>query len=340
MKQTTLETITHQVGIDISKSKLDCWLRPNGLHLCCGNDAEGFRRLRGWLNEHHCRQETTVICMEDTGIYGKKVLMALTADGWHCSVEKTTILSKVSPEHHRKEDAFDASLLAEYADRFADQLQFTTPPAKVIEELQQLYSERRRLVRQRTATKTKQKQAAAQPHCPELLQEGWSQQLDFLSNQITRLETQITQRISAHNGLDSYYQLLVSIPGVGQVTAWLWLIMFYGQPQLDPKKIASRFGVAPHSHRSGSSVRGKTRSSGHGASEMRSTMTLAARSASTHCQKFNRYKQRKLDEGKPWPVVRNNLVNKLITIICAIWNRGAFYDPDHQSRFDREKKAA
>ncbi len=43
-------------------------------------------------------------------------------------------------------------------------------------------------------------------------------------------------------------------------------------------------------------------------------MTMAARSASTHEDRFKKYKQRKLDEGKAWPVVRNNLINKLITI--------------------------
>lgn len=340
MEQTTLKNMTHQVGIDISKRKLDCWLRPNGLHLRCKNNQEGFNRLIGWLIEHGCMREDTVICMEDTGIYGKRLLMVLTAADWHCGVEKTTVLAKVGPEHHRKDDAFDASLLAEYADRFADQLKITTPPDKQLDQLQQLYSERRRLVRQQTATKTKQTQASQQPHCPELLREGWEQQLELLDKQITRLEAQIKDLIAGHNGLNSYYHLLISIPGIGEITAWLWLILFYGQTQLNPKKIASRFGVAPHSHRSGSSVRGKTRSSGHGASEMRSTMTLAARSASTHAQKFKRYKQRKLEEGKPWPIVRNNLVNKLITIICAIWNSGQYYDPDHTGRFKREKKAA
>src|SRR5699024_4734895 len=131
-----------------------------------------------------------------------------------------------------------------------------------------------------------------------------------------------------------------SIPGIGEVTAWLWLILFYGQTNLDPKKIASRFGMAPHSHRSGSSVRGKTRSSGHGASEMRANMAMAAQSASTHTKRFKTYKQRKMAEGKPWPLVRNNLANKLITITCAIWNSGRPYDPNHVSRFDRQKNAA
>jgi len=52
-------------------------------------------------------------------------------------------------------------------------------------------------------------------------------------------------------------------------------------------------------------------------------------------QRFKTYKQRKLEEGKLWSIVRNNLINKLIKIICAIWNSDQPYVPDHESRFDQ-----
>lgn len=340
MDTTNLSAICYYVGIDISKQKLDCWLRPAAEHLRCGNDRRGFDRLLRWLTADKCTPDNTVICLENTGIYGKRLLVALTEAGWPTAVEKTTITDKVGPDHNRKEDEFDASLIAEYADRYTDQLHLTTPPEEAIDQLKQLCSERRRLVRQRAGTKAKQTQSTQQPNCPELLQEGWDQQIALLDEQIATLERRISEIISSHEGLNSYNKLLKSIPGIGDITACLWLIYFYGQEKLNPKKIASRFGVAPHSHNSGSSVRGRTRSSGHGAAEMRGNMSLAARSASTHYDRFKRYKQRKLEEGKCWPVVRNNLVNKLITIICAIWNSGEPYDPNHTSRFDRDKKAA
>lgn len=340
MAPTTLKHGIYFVGIDISKRQLDCWIRPLGEHLRCSNNKEGFQKLHGWLLNSGCNPQRTIICLENTGIYGKRLLIALHEKGWPCSLEKTTVLEKVGPEHHRKDDRFDARLLAEYADRFTDQLNVSKPAAPEIDRMQQLYSERRRLVRQRSATKTKQTQAKQEPDCPQILQEGWDQQITLFNRQITALERQIQDLVEAHEGLCSYYSLLTSIPGVGQVTGWIWLIIFYGQHQLNPKKIASRFGVAPHQHSSGSSVRGKTRSSGHGASEVRSILSMSAQSASTHHKKFKDYKLRKLEEGKPWPIVRNNLVNKLITIICAIWNSGTPYDPNHRSRFKEQKNAA
>lgn len=285
MNLTTLKSINNFVGIDISKQRLDCWLRPAGHHLCCTNRQKGFEKLHHWLLGQGCKPANSIVCLEQTGIYGKRLLLALDKRGWCCSLEKTTILDKIGPDHHRKDDTFDARLLAEYADRFTDQLNISTPSKPEMDCMQQLHSERRRLVRQRAAVKTKQRQAKQEPRCPQVLREGWKQQIVLFNRQIVSLEEQIQTIVKAHKKLYSYYELLTSIPGVGQVTAWVWLIMFYGQGRLNPKQIASRFGVAPHRHQSGSSVRGKTRSSGHGTAEMRSTLTMAAQSASTHYKK-------------------------------------------------------
>lgn len=335
-----LSTVEHFVGIDISKQWVDCWLRPAGEWRRCESSPEGFRRIDQWLRAHGASPATTIICMEHAGIYDDRLLKALTEFGWRCALEKTTALQKVTPEHHRKDDAYDAAGLAEYADRYLDKLHLWEQPDQQIDLLRQLYAERRRLVTQRAAIRSKQTQATQHVVTSELLQQSWTAQLRFLNEQIDQIESRMSQIIDTHPGLAAYRELLVGIPGVGKVTAWLWLILFFGQEHLNPKKIASRFGFAPHSRRSGSSVRGKTRSSGHGLGEMRSTMTLVARSASTHEQRFKEYKQRKLEEGKPWPVVCNNLINKMITIICAIWNSGQAYDANHTSRFDRQKTAA
>lgn len=165
------------VGVDISNQRLDCWLRPTGRHLRCANNSDGFDQLHRWLKAEGCRPKDTIICLEQTGVYGKKLLAYLHRQQWHCALEKTTILDKVGPKHHRKDDRFDARLLAEYADRFTDQLHLATPTEPAIDRLRQLGGERRRLVRQCAAVKNKQRQAGKQPHCPPVLPEGWHQQM-------------------------------------------------------------------------------------------------------------------------------------------------------------------
>jgi transposase len=339
-KATTPTTYYQFLGIDVSKDTIDCLLRPNGAYSQQANRPEGFERLHRWLGVQQCEPAHTLICIEDTGIYSERLLTALTDRGWKCAVVKTTATKKVAPEHHRKEDRFDAGLLAEYAQRYADRITLTNPPQQAVKALQQLYGERRRLITARGATQNRKQQASHGLVDSKLLTQQWRQQLQLYNRQIRALESEMRDLIRSHPGLNQYYQLLRSIPGVGEVTGWLWLILFYGQTRLNHKQIASRFGFAPHRYSSGSSVRGKTRSSGHGNAQMRACMTMVVRSVSHHYQRFARYKQRKLDEGKPWPVVRNNLINKMIKIMCTIWNSGECYRKDYESRFDRQKKVA
>lgn len=334
-----LENIDVYVGIDVSKDWLDIYLRPLHVWIQCDNNSSGFKDLDEWLRSHGAEPSETVICMENTGIYDDRLLKALTEYGWICAVEKTNVLKTITPNHHRKDDRFDAAALAEYAYRYTDKLTLWDTPDDKVELLRQLYSERRRLITQKGAVKTKNSQSAQLTIVSSVVKESWHRQLEFYEEQIAQIEAQMHQIVADHPGLNYYWSLLMEIPGIGKVTTWLWLIKFYGQEKLNCKKIASRFGFAPHSNQSGTSIRGKTRSSGHGVAQMRQYMSLAAQSASTYYEKFKRYKQRKLEEGKNWPVVRNNLINKLIKIICAIWNSGQPFRDDHTSRYDRQKNS-
>jgi len=339
MTPSTHPCYEHFLGIDVSKDMIDCLLRPGEAYCQQANRPEGFRRLHRWLGNHHCSRQHTLICIENTGIYSERLLAGLTHREWKCAVVKTTATSKVAPEHHRKEDRFDAALLAEYGQRYADRIELTDPPETVIKQLQQLYAERGRLIKARGGTQNRRQQSSHALVPSPLLARQWTQQLKLYSQQIETLEARMHQLITKHPGLHHYYKLLRSIPGVGPVTAWLWLMLFYGDDHLNYKQVASRFGFAPHRHVSGSSVRNRTRSAGHGHSQMRACMTMVARSVSYHYERFARYKKRKLEEGKPWPVVRNNLINKLIKIICAIWNSGQPYRQDYESRYDQQKKS-
>ena len=108
-----LDSIQTFVGIDVSKDWIDCYLRPKREAMYCENNPDGFTELEQWLAAHGAEVETTIICMENTGIYDDKLLKHLMENGWICTVEKTTVLEKVTPDHHRKDDLFDVAGLAE-----------------------------------------------------------------------------------------------------------------------------------------------------------------------------------------------------------------------------------
>lgn len=339
-----MKDYTHYVGIDVSKHTLDVmlWHRAQDTlrKTACqtSNDAPGHKRLVQWLTEHGAPIETTLLCLEATGGYDDALLEQLTLWGWICALEKTTVLQKVKPEHHRKADPFDADLLAEYAYRYSDKVSLYQAPDPVIEQIRLLYGERRRLVTQRAAVKQRQSEQgynrAGRPSQAEAFaQRLWREQRAFYDRQIEALEQEMDALVDSDEGIRHRYEQVKSIDGIGEKTALKWLCLFYGQRHLDARRIASRFGFAPHGERSGTSRRRGAHSTGHGMSEVRKLMTMCARSAGTHHAKYRRYKVRKLAEGKASPLVTNNIINKLIRVVCAVWNADTVFDPTHVSRF-------
>lgn len=132
------------------------------------------------------------------------------------------------------------------------------------------------------------------------------------------------------------YQIVKSLPGFGTVASLLWTMLFYGKGRLDARKIASRFGFAPHAKVSGTSLHSPARSSGHGMSEVRKVLMLDARSAAAHDEKLQAYNEKKLAEGKPSKLITNNVINKLIRVVSTMWNEGTLYEPSHVSRFTKQ----
>lgn len=84
-------------------------------------------------------------------------------------------------------------------------------------------------------------------------------------------------------------------------------------------------------HRSGTSVRGKTRVSQHARKRLKSLFHLAAMSAIRTKGELRDYYQRKVNEGKNKMLVLNAVRNKIIHRIYAVVRRGEKYDKNYTS---------
>lgn len=340
-------TITwrYVVGIDISKQHLDCYLldrkTAQGWECQVINTPKGFDQLEQWLTDQQVDRSQTVWVSEHTGRYGEHLLRWTTTEDWPHAVVKTTALDKVTHEHHRKDDPYDAEELADYGARFSDRLRLTQAPKPAVGQIKRLQAERRKMVDRRAALKSKLTEADIHDADMSQLTDMWTQQIDLLNQHIDQLEETMDELIRQDTSLATRHQTMRTAPGVGPVIGRFWLSLFAGQDQLDARKISSRFGFAPHGRSSGSSVKSPDRSTGHGNSEMRKLMHQAARSVANHKPHYRDYYERKLAEGKHELVVINNIINKLIRLFCAMWNNKADYDPDYiQKNKHKWKKSA
>lgn len=141
-----------------------------------------------------------------------------------------------------------------------------------------------------------------------------------------------TQRIAAKDE-QTRHQLdaLLSIPGIGPITALTLLALFRKYPGATRSQIVALAGLDPIQFQSGSSVHGKTRISKRGNRELRKRLYQATLSAARYNPSVRILYQRLKEQGKPDKVARIAAARKLLLIAHAIYNSGEeFHSPTQE----------
>jgi transposase len=285
------------------------------------NCPEGFIAFGQWLKEQGADPAATVICLENTGVYGEALSYTLAAQGWRLAVEAPHAIKKAMSPDHRKSDDIDCRQIAEYAYRYADRLSVWTPPEPVLEQLQVLLTTREQYVEQMTAHKNTLTQIRLKVVRTPLAEESLTRVIDGYKEQIQRLDQEMKKLVSGHPTFGPLNALVTSIPGVGFLLATNLLVLTKGFAEsTDPRRLASRLGVCPLPCQSGTSLYKRDRARRYGHHRLRKLLHLAAMSLRTHNQLFKLYFLRKVQEGKPKLLVLNNIANKLLRVICAVVN--------------------
>jgi transposase len=230
------------IGIDISKHQLDAHLHPAGLTRLFTNDRKGHAQLIAWAKPH-CPSR---IVFEATGAYHRALEMALGQAG--------LLAVKVNPLQARrfaeatgkrvKTDPVDAAMLA----RFGAVLQPEEPPAKdaTIDQLAELLTARRALVKDQTAAHNRGKTLTL-----DLLKRQNQHHLRQIDAQILAIDQAQAAILARHAALKARFDILVSVPGLGAVTALALLIDMPELGSLDARQAASLAGFAPITRQSG-----------------------------------------------------------------------------------------
>jgi transposase len=163
--------------------------------------------------------------------------------------------SVVSPLIARvKTDPVDVEMLA----RMAATLQPDLTPVndQTIDTLKEFLGARRALVKDRTATLNRSKGLTL-----ALLKHQSDQHLKQIRGQIEAIDRECRRLIATHPTFRAGLDILVSIPGLGAVTAFVLLIDMPELGSMDTKQAASLAGLAPVTGQSGR-WRGKSYSQG------------------------------------------------------------------------------
>jgi transposase len=248
------DRITAYVGIDVCKAWLDVHIaaeeRSSALRVA--NSAEGIRELGRRLDGFAVGR----VALEATGRLHLAVWAALAEAGLAVVVLNPYRARKFADALGRlaKTDAIDARVLALAAERLDVAPSAPLSPSQL--RLKELQTLRRGLVARRVAL-ANQLGGAADAFARRLL----AAEKALIERHLAKLEAELQSCIAADPALARVHAILVSIPGLGSISAILLIAELPELGRATEKEIAALVGVAPMNWDSGAS-RGRRRIKG------------------------------------------------------------------------------
>ena len=303
------------VGIDVSKITLDVAIEPLAESLSVSNDDAGIQRLCARLREVN----PTLIVMEATGGLQTPVAAELAAAGLAVAVVNPRQVRDYAKATGQlaKTDRIDAAVLC----GFARAIRPAVRPLKdeLTRALDDMVTRRRQLVQMRV-------QEALRVHSASKVQvKSLKAHIVWLDKRITDIESDIGRQVRGSELWRTKDELLLSIPGVGEITSRSMLSRCPELGELNRQEISKLVGVAPLNDDSGKH-RGQRHIFG-GRADIRSVLYMAAVSAMRCNVVIKAFATRLKSAGKPSKVVIVACMRKLLTIMNIMVKNNTKWNP-------------
>ncbi len=303
-------------GIDVGQRFLDIGFAPSGKTFRVPNAAEGIAAVV----ERLMQEGVVRVVLEAIGPYAQRLVSALASAGFEVGlINPRRIKAFRECEGRRaKTDRLDARLIARFALAMTDAIR-PLPTAEQL-ALKALSTRRRQLTEMIAMEKTRLKQAIE-----PLLLASHRGAIAALSAECEAIEAELAQRVADDARLRSTFDILTSIPGIGERVATVLITELPEIGRTDRKAIASLAGLAPHISQSGNAPPRATISGGRPC--VRAALYMAALVASRrHPQMKASYKALR-DQGKPGKLALIAIARKLLVTANALVKNNVRYTP-------------
>jgi transposase len=315
------------IGTDVSKSTLDHGIHSGMQHVKTSNDTSGFKSWLKWALQFGSKNELWVI-MEHTGYYSYQFELFLHSQQISYTKVPALEIKRSVGLVRGKTDKVDALTISRYGWMRRDELKPQEISAEVMTELKDLINLRDKLVRDRSGYKARVKEQKLTRRYPKshIQNQLQTRRIKELGRDIREVEQAIKELIKADEALLNNYNLLVSIKGVGFVSAVFMLACTENFKKFtNSKKFSCYAGLVPFEHKSGTSIRGRSRVSHYANKKAKHLLNLAASVAIQHNLELKEYYQRRLTEGKSKMSVLNIIRNKLVDRMFAVVKKQSPY---------------
>jgi transposase len=312
-------------GIDVSKVTLDVTvynLKKESFYSKFTNNNKGHKELLSWLKANGADDTETLFCMENTGLYSRGLSLYLTSRSVKVWVVMPIMIKRSIGLQRGKNDKVDSLRIAQFAMKHYNDQEGSQQDSAAILELKDWLACRSRLIRQQLQLQQPINEFAAMGLTAQAkaMRIALSPALTGMLKSIKKVEQHIRTLIRNEQDLKKTHTLMVSVPGIGDITAWHLIAYSNGMKNFNnAKQLACYCGVAPFEHSSGSSIRGKTRVSQMANKQLKSLLHLGALTI-IGCKKGEMYNyyERKVNEGKSKMNVINALRNKILQRVVSV----------------------
>lgn len=332
------------LGIDVSKSWFDISVMAVIDHQKqpmqtkrFDNTTDGMKQLNKWLKLQTVSfDEHSLLVIENTGVYHRLIWEYCSTHNLPIYIGNAAHIKWSFGITRGKNDVIDSQRLCNYASKNADELKATAALNPVFIRLKDMITSRVRLLEQANSIKVYlgELKLSNTKEVQQILEQAHKAALNGLEKSITQIEAQIEKIIKEDTSIKTNYDLLISVPGIGHITA-VYIICcsnnFAGN--LSGKQLASYAGVVPFRDTSGSSIKGKDKVHKMANKDLKKLLHLCALSAINNYPEFRQYYERKKAEGKHSMSILNAIRNKIALRAAAVIKNKRKY-------VDNYKKAA
>lgn len=298
------------VGIDVEKSLLDVFILEVDRYFQVSNSNEGIRELLKTL----VRFNLTRVVVEATDGYERTLVKALAESAMPVVVVQPMNVRQFAKAQGTmaKTDKIDARLIAE----FSAKMQPTIRPisSKKVRYIRDLLARKRQLMETRTQELNRVKKATT------AIQRSHTRNIKLLDKEIEWVNTHLEKSIHAVAEWQETYEILTSVPGIGNGVAYTLLGELPELGTLSNRQVAGLCGLAPYNRDSGS-MKGKRRIKG-GRAPIRTVLYMAMMCCIQHNPIIEKFYNRLVAQGKHKKVALTACMRKMMTFLNAMVRDG------------------
>jgi transposase len=298
-------------GIDTGKHKLDVAITAQKEQLRVDNAMSGYETLTTWLRQHRVER----VGIEATGGYEQGVVGHLRKQGFVVVVFQPIQVRAYATFHRQlaKNDKIDAALIAECT---VDVKEIHPPADPRLEPFAQQMTLIEQIVEDIARFKTRRESCR-----DKQVQQYWKEEITRLERRKRAELKTLAAAIRKHDDLGKRLNLILSVDGIGLITAIAILVRLPEIGTVTREKIAALAGVAPYDNESSEQVRERHIRGGRG--RLRKSLFCAALPASFRWNKQLIELYRRLRAaGKTHKATLIACVRKLLIFANTVVERG------------------